>query len=151
MGCDVCGSCAPKPSACACEYLQFSLKHAPFKKSRHISSPPPPAPVEGETSGFDKLLLNCILKNSSLSSPIFFLCALLQPRDVCATCLRVCARVYKRAGQRIKDCVARSLEWVLAGCSCVCAFQYGNFNPFPFRWTAQLSPSYRITSSLRID
>ena len=29
--------------------------------------------------------------------------------------------------------------------------QYGNFNPFPFRWTAQLSPSYRITSSLRID
>ena len=30
-------------------------------------------------------------------------------------------------------------------------FQYGNFNPFPFRRTAQLSPSYRITSSLRID
>jgi len=66
-----CGSCAPKPSACACEYLQFSLKHAPFKKSRHISSPPPPAPVEGE-SGFDKLLLNCILKTLLLSLPQFF-------------------------------------------------------------------------------
>ena len=25
----------------------------------------------------------------------------------------VCARVYTRAGQRIKDCVARSLEWCL--------------------------------------
>ena len=40
---------------------------------------------------------------------------LLQPCDVCATftCVCVCARVYTRAGQRIKDCVARSLEWCL--------------------------------------
>ena len=96
-------------------------KEQTFKKSRHISSPPPPAPVEGETSGFDKLLLNCILKNSSLSSPIFFLCALLQPRDVCATCLRVCARVYKRAGIENNDRVLRSLEF------CACGFACGVF------------------------
>eukprot|EP00982_Pelagococcus_subviridis_P016254 31465-Pelagococcus_subviridis.AAC.2 len=29
--------------------------------------------------------------------------------------------------------------------------QFGNFNPIPFRWTVRLNPSYRITSSLRID